>query len=76
MNIKLYDKESMKSKDDLIAEGSYELTQLLKFTTREYDGEVPLFYKGKEAGTIDIFLKLHEFAAQEETKGPEVNPFQ
>ena len=49
------------------------------YKTREYDGEVKLFYKGKDAGSIEILMKLHEFENQEEHKQAEnvaqVNPF-
>ena len=64
----IFDKESLKSKDDLVAEGTFELASLLQYKTREYDGDVKLFYGGKEAGSIEILMKLHEFENQEEHK--------
>lgn len=80
IKFQIFDKESLKSKDDLVCEGTFELNQLLQYKTREYDGDVKLFYSGKDAGTLDIFLKLHEFENQEEHKKAEnvaqVNPFQ
>ena len=61
----------MKSSDDLVCEGTFELASLLQYKTREYDGDVKLFYKGKDAGTIEVLMKLHEFEDQEEHKRAE-----
>lgn len=70
IQFKIFDKEALKTSDDLVCEGTFELAHLLEYTSREYDGEVKLFYKGKDAGTLEVVVKLHEFS-EEEKKAPE-----
>ena len=46
----------------MIAEGTFPFAQLMQFQAKEYDGQVKLFYNGKDAGEVNVSLKLNMMA--------------